>query len=302
MSEWAPHVRAQLARLQLDGSRELAIVEELSQHLDERFEALRREGHDEARARALAVEELLEPDSLAAQMTPLRQAARTPPPVLGGPQTSRLGDLWQDLRYGWRMLRKNPLIAATAILTIALGIGANSAIFALVDATLLRPLPFPDPAQIVMVWERTPTTSRGLASPLNMLDWARRGGSFAAIGGFAPNVGGMVMGNAEGLADTVSRQWVTADIFTALGVQPLAGRVFLPSDDVQRRNVVVLGEDFWRERFRGDRQVVGREVRLDGELYTVVGVVPRAAQVIGRSDLWALIPIQGAPPRARGSH
>ena len=123
------------------------------------------------------------------------------------------------------MLRKNPLIAATAILTIALGIGANSAIFALVDATLLRPLPFPDPAQIVLAWERTPTTSRGLASPLNMVDWAGRSRSFAAIGGFTANVGGMVMGNADGLADTVSRQWVTADIFTVLGVQPLAGRV-----------------------------------------------------------------------------
>ena len=86
MSEWAPHVRAQLARLQLDGSRELEIVEELSQHLDERFEELRRDGHDEARARQLAVEELVEPTTLAAQMTPLRQAAHAPAPVLGAPK------------------------------------------------------------------------------------------------------------------------------------------------------------------------------------------------------------------------
>ena len=175
MSEWAPHVRAQLARLQLDGSRELEIVEELSQHLDERFEELRRDGHDEARGaaagrrRTRGADDARRADDSAASGG--ARASASPGRASADPG---LGDLWQDLRFGGRMLRKNPLIAATAILTIALGIGANSAIFALVDATLLRPLPFPDPEQIVLAWERTPTTSRGLASPLNMIDWAGR--------------------------------------------------------------------------------------------------------------------------------
>ena len=150
MPEWGPDVRAQLSRLQLDGSRELEIVEELSQHLDERFEELRREGLDEAQARALAVEELLEPDSLAIRMAPLRQAAHRPAPTLGARAESRLENVRQDLRYGWRMLRTSPVFATAAILTLALGIGANTAIFALVDATLLRPLPVPDPDRVAL--------------------------------------------------------------------------------------------------------------------------------------------------------
>ena len=258
MSEWAPYVRAQLSRLRLEGSREREIVEELSQHLDERFEELRREGHDDARARALAVEELLEPETLAASMAPLRQSARPIAPTLGAPNGSRLGDLRQDLRYGWRMIRTNPLFATAAILTLALGIGANSAIFALVDATLLRPLPVPDPGQVVMVWERTPTTSRGRASVLNMLDWEERSRTFTSIGAFVPNVGGMVMGNAAGMPDTVARQWVTSEIFTALGITAVAGRTFERADDVERRSVVVLSEAFWRERFNASPDTIGR--------------------------------------------
>ncbi|MGV3516320.1 ADOP family duplicated permease [Luteitalea sp.] len=302
MPEWGTDVRAQLSRLHLDGSRELEIVEELSQHLDERFEELRREGLDEGQARALAVEELLEPDSLAIRMAPLRQAAHRPAPTLGARAESRLENVRQDLRYGWRMLRTSPVFATAAILTLALGIGANTAIFALVDATLLRPLPVPDPDRVVLVWERTPTTTRGRASVLNMLDWAERSRTFASIGAYAPTVGGMVLGNSAGMPDTVARQWVTSEIFTALGITAVAGRTFERADDVERRSVVVLSEAFWRERFNARPDTIGREITLDGDPFTVVGVVPKEAQLIGRASIWALVPAIGAPPRARGNH
>ncbi|MGH9816337.1 MAG: ADOP family duplicated permease [Candidatus Acidiferrales bacterium] len=213
-----------------------------------------------------------------------------------------LDTLRQDIRYAMRNLRRQPAFTAVVVLTLALAIGANSAIFALVDATLLRPLPFPDPERLVMMWERNATSARGGVAPLNLLDWNERTRSFERISGFIPNVGGMVMSGADGTADTVPRQWVLAGIFDALGIKAIAGRTFLDSDDRQRANVVVLSEGFWRSRFNADPSVVGRAIRLDGTPYTVVGVVPQEAQVIGRASIWALVPITGAPPAARRAY
>lgn len=298
---WADDVRQRLAQLRLNPAREAEIVDELSLHLDQRYEELRHGGAGHADARRLALEELLQPGALAEHMRTLRQA-RVPPAITpGAPRRSLPGDLWQDLRYGTRMLRWQPGFAAAAILTLGLGLGANSAIFALVDATLLRPLPFPNPDRLVMMRERTEASRRSNVSPLNLLDWRERARTFDAMGAFMPNVGGMVTNGRDGIAETVPRQWVTAGFFDALGVKPVAGRTFLPSDDRQRSNVVVLTEAFWRTRFDADPTVVGREIRLDGALYTVVGVAPNEAQVLSTS-IWALLAIQGAPPAARTAY
>src|SRR4029450_13407647 len=105
------------------------------------------------------------------------------------------------------------------------------------------------------------------------------------MAGFIPGVGGMVMAGADGHAETVPRQWVTAGIFDALGVNAIVGRTFLPSDDSRRAHVVVLSEAFWHARFDADPTVVGRAIRLDGSPYTVVGVVPNGSQLIGRTSI-----------------
>jgi putative ABC transport system permease protein len=136
-------------------------------------------------------------------------------------------------------------------------------------------------------------------APLNLVDWNSRNRTFDVIGGFVPNVGGMVMGGADGTVETVARQWATAQVFDALGVSAIIGRTFLPSDDTQRANVVVLSEAFWRARFNADPQVVGRDLRLDGGRWTVVGVVPQHAQLLGRASIWALVSITALPPEAR---
>ncbi|MPZ21530.1 MAG: FtsX-like permease family protein [Luteitalea sp.] len=203
--------------------------------------------------------------------------------------------IWQDVRYALRMLRQSPGFTAVALLTLALGIGANSAIFALVDATLLRPLPFPNPDRLVAVWERSATSRRSNVSPLNLFDWNERNRTFDLMAGFAPNVGGMVMSGADGTAETVPRQWVLAGFFDVLGVRAIAGRTFLPSDDRRRANVVVLSEAFWRTRFGADPTVIGRDIRLDGSLYAVVGVVPKAPQLLGRTSIWALVSLERSP-------
>ena len=126
-----------------------------------------------------------------------------------------LDELRDDVKFAIRQLRSSPAFTAIAVITLALGIGANSAIFALVDATLLRALPFPEPQRLVMVWERNAASLRGRVAPLNLLDWNQRNRTFELMAGFIPGVGGMVMGGADGTAETVPRQWVTPESSTS---------------------------------------------------------------------------------------
>jgi putative ABC transport system permease protein len=200
-----------------------------------------------------------------------------------------------DVRLALRQLMKAPGFTIVATITLALGIGVNSAIFALVDATLLRPLPFHEPDRLVAVWERTDRTVRGFASPINMQDWNERTRSFELISGFVPGMGAMVTSGSDGTAETVSRQWVMAGIFDVLGVKPVVGRMFRPDDNDQRKNMVVLSEGFWRTRYGGDPSIVGRDVRFDGEPYTVVGVAPKEFTLLGDTAMWGLRWIPPAP-------
>jgi putative ABC transport system permease protein len=226
------------------------------------------------------------------------QAARVPEPRLS--LMRRFEEMRHDVGGALRQMRRAPAFTALAIFTLALGIGANSAIFALVDATLLRPLPVPGPDRLVLLSERTSSGSRSRVSPPNLIDWRDRTRTFAGMAGFAPRVGAMVM--AGRTPESVSRQWVTAGFFDVFGIRPLIGRVFTPADNLAgAANAVVLGETFWRTRFGGDPAVVGRTIRLDGEDYTVVGVVPRDFQLTGRTNLWAMLQIARVP-EARGEH
>jgi putative ABC transport system permease protein len=208
-----------------------------------------------------------------------------------------------DIAFALRQLRAAPGFAAIAAATLALGIGANSAIFALVDATLLRPLPYRDADRLVTIWETSAATQRGFASPPNMLDWKARGRTFEAIAGFAPSVGSMVVAGRDGTAETVSRQWVTAGIFDVLGVTPIAGRTFLPEDEQQRAQCVVISEAYWESRFGRDPSIVGRDMKMDGELWTIVGVMPKGFEILGRTSMWAMRPFPpNMPPRARAAY
>ena len=147
-----------------------------------------------------------------------------------------------------------------------------------------------------MLAERTAGGAPSRVSPANLLDWRARTRSFESVAGFTPRVGAMVMAGTDGTADNVSRQWVTSGFFEVFGVPALIGRTFGPADEVSGAPAaVVLSEAFWRSRFGGDPSVVGRVVRLDGEPYTVVGVVRRDFQLAGRASLWAVIPIQRDP-------
>jgi putative ABC transport system permease protein len=301
MPDWTEQIRARLAGLRLHPAREAEIVEELSLHLDERYKELEASGLDEPQATELVVQELLDPELFTRYMRALRQS-RTPEPIaVGGPRGRLLADMAQDLRLALRIMRKQAGLTAAAVLTLALGIGANGAIFALVDTVLLRDLPLPNPERVMTLSETTATAPNGRVSPLNMIDWREQAQSFDEIGGVIPGVGGMVLGGADG-AENVARQWVTEGVFRALGLDAVAGRTFRREDDTPESRVAILAEPFWRARFNSDPAIVGRSLRLDGESYTVVGVVPGAAQLLGQADLWAMLPIASMPPQARGAY
>ncbi|MGH9218409.1 MAG: ABC transporter permease [Vicinamibacterales bacterium] len=213
-----------------------------------------------------------------------------------------IDELRQDVLFAVRQLRSTPAFTIVAASTLALGIGANSAIFALVDATLLRPLPYSEPERLVTIWETSATTPRGFASPPNMMDWESRGRTFEKIAGYTPSMGNMVMSGSDGHALTVSRQWVSAGIFDVLGVPPIAGRTFSAEDEQQRASVVVLSEGLWETRFNRDPGIVGQEIRLDGGLWRVVGIMPKTFEILGRTSMWAMRPFINMPPRARAAY
>jgi putative ABC transport system permease protein len=276
---------------------EREVDEELALHIEMRTREHVERGVDPATARELALRRLGDVATLKRTMTTLgRKRDRDMRRI------QWLDELRTDLRFAIRQVKGSPAFTLVATLTLALGIGANSAIFALVDATLLRPLPFGNPDRLVSIWETTASVPRSYGSPLNLLDWKTRSRTFETVAGFTPSVGGMVMAGADGNAETVSRQWVTSEIFDVLGVTPITGRTFSREDEARRANAIVMSEAFWRSRFNADPGVVGREIRLDGSLWTVVGIVPKDFQLLGQSSIWAMRSLVNVPPRARGAY
>ena len=208
--------------------------------------------------------------------------------------TQWLGELGDDVRFALRQLKAAPGFTVVATITLALGIGANSAMFAVADATLIRPLPFADPERLVMVWEQQTSSSRVPVNPLDLLDWTERNHTFDALAGITGSGGAMT--GRDGTAEGVAIHAVTVRFFDVLGVKPVAGRTFLPSDDRSGSNVVVMSEGFWLRRFGGDRSLVGGQITLDGQPVTVIGIVPEAFQfdlpntgTPGRIAMWRLM-------------
>lgn len=205
--------------------------------------------------------------------------------------------LLQDLRYGFRLLRKSPGFTLVCILVLAIAIGANSAIFSLVDAALLRPLPYRNSDELVRLWERPPGYEHNSVAPLNYADWSEQNRSFTVTAAIAGS--SKTLTNAGTGAERITGQSVTHAFFDLFGVQPIAGRTFAAADATSRTNVVVLSEKLWRNRFGADPRLVGRAISLDGELATVIGVVPASFQALYESEIWSLFVPQRGPEQRR---
>lgn len=211
--------------------------------------------------------------------------------------------LLKDIRYGVRGLIKRPGFTVIALITLALGIGANTAIFSVINAVLLRPLQFKDPEQLVIVWEDATFAGfpKNTPAPANYFDWKNQNQSFSDMAACA-EVSFNITGDGE--PERAMAFTVTSNFFPLFGVQPLLGRSFLPEEDQPGANkVVVLSHSLWQSRYGGDRQIVNRGILLNGEKHTVVGVMPASFQFMEKEvRLW--VPIAFTPEGAanRGGH
>jgi predicted permease len=182
--------------------------------------------------------------------------------------------LLQDLRYALRQLRKSPGFTTVAVLTLALGTGANTALFSVINGFLLNPLPFPQPDQLVTLHESKPNFDQGSISYPNFRDWQKDNHTFSAIAVARPFA---VSLTGVGEAEQVDNDYISSDFFTVLGVKPFLGRTFLPGEDeIGAAPVALVSEGFWKRKLGGEPNVLGTSLTLDGRRYTVVGVIPES--------------------------
>ena len=192
-----------------------------------------------------------------------------------------------DLRYAFRQLIKAPSFSATAIIALALGIGATTAMFAVIYAFLLRPLPYAKPDQLVVLQSRGATTGNDLGvNYLDFLDWQKQNRSFSDLAFFNLHWDGNVE-SPDGSTETLTTTITTANLFSLLGVQPMLGRDFTPADDEPKApKVMLISERLWKKIFGGDPNIIGRDIRLSGTLRTVVGVMPAGFRFPSQTDVW----------------
>src|SRR5712692_10116158 len=184
----------------------------------------------------------------------------------------------QNLRYAFRVLGKQPIFTAIVILTFALGIGANTAVFSVLNAVLLRPLPFHEPQNLVALGEydtrekADPGTEIESISYLDYVDFRDQSQVFDRVAVYTNQSVSTLTDGTE--ATHVQGESVSANLFTLLGIQPILGRTFLPNEDEPGNHVVILSQELWQRRFGGDRNMIGKSIMLDGQQFQVIGVMP----------------------------
>jgi predicted permease len=203
-------------------------------------------------------------------------------------QPQRLEDeMFQDLRFGARMLLKSPGFTAVVIMTLALGVGANVALFSVVNGVLLNPLPYPQPEQLITLHQSKPNFATGAIPYPNFRDWQRENQTFSAM---AISRGASFSLIGAGEAEQVNGRWVSADFFSVYGVKPQLGRNFTPGEDERGVGpVVLISAELWRRKFGGSPNVIGESLTLDDKNYTIVGVLPASFNLYRGADVYAPI-------------
>src|SRR5262245_41654877 len=209
-----------------------------------------------------------------------------------------------DLRFALRQLVKNPGFTVIAVLTLALGIGANTAMFSLLNTLLFRALPYPQSTQLVGVFRTSPHSQSWPHSPGNFSDYREQNNVFERLAAYRRS--SYNISESDQVTERLDGMRVTEDFFPALGVQPANGRVFTPEEDQPGADpVIVLSDRFWMRRFGGDTNVIGRVVRLDGQSVTVIGVMPPGFDhplLLGTVDLWRPMGFTAEQRRSRGNN
>jgi putative ABC transport system permease protein len=300
MPEWKTEVARRLRELAPGQAPAEELTEELAQHLEERYLELRAAGRTEDEAQSAALEELVPGDALHGVLRGSARLAETP--TLGHPSSGGFLDgLAADVRFGLRALRKSRSFTAVALLTLALGIGATSAVFSVVNAVLLRPLPFAEPDRLVTFWGSAPEMGLSVVNYPDALYvyFRNRSRTLQDVSAYA-SLGMTLAGGADD-PEQLQGAAVTVDFFRLLGHAPLHGRTFLPEEALKDRNrVAVLSHALWQRRFGGDPAIVGSALVLDGRPVTVVGIMPPRFDFPrhpGPSQLW--VPL-GVEPESLG--
>ncbi len=315
--DWKNFVREHLPPIGLSGAREQEIVEEIAQQIEDAYAETISGGASAADAKSRALAQISDWNSLARE---IRRAERPVSEKISEqvPENLReamheenlrkrrggnmFADLIQDVRYALRMLRKAPGFTALVVLTLALGIGGNTAIFSFVNDALLKPLPYRDPNRLVMAWETTAgqAHSQNIVAAPNYLDWEKQNDVFERMAIFeflAYNISG------EGDPEIVGGLRASSGIFSVLGVQPMIGRPFTKEEEAPGKDhVVVLSFGLWQRRYAADRSILGKAIRINQESYTVIGVMPQGfAFPVAQQKLWVPIGFNEAD-RSREAH
>jgi putative ABC transport system permease protein len=320
MPDWKPEILRRLSPLKLAPTREAEIADELSQHLEDRYQELLARGQSEDTAFRTALDELKEEELLARSLKRVEKNFYREPIAPGKDTGNFFSGILQDIRFAFRILRKTPLITSVALLSLALGIGANTAIFSLIDAVMLRMLPVQNPEQLVQIGFKSPVSQNPNLTVTNPIWEQVRDHQDILSGVFAwsPRTFDLADGGEE---NDINGIYASGDYFTVLGIRPAAGRLLTTSDDVRGcSGVAVLGYGFWQSRYAGAQSAFGSSIRLNGHYFPIVGVSQRgfsgtdvgtpfdvaipicAAAILGRSldvrDAWWLSMIGRLKPGA----
>ena len=308
MPDWRDEISRRLAASGLDPATEEDVSEELAQHLDDRYRELRADGLTRDDARDAVLRELDANELLGSDLRDLKRR-RTPSNPLEPPRTHSnpfepirtLSNLMQDVRFGVRLMRKTPVFTTVAALTMAVCIGANVALFSVVDVLLLRPLAYPRPDRVVRIFEHIVDANllRNGASGPNILDWKEQSTVFTAIAAYRRrNVN--ISGHGEPRYVRAAR--ASREFFEVLGVPPALGRGFTLEEDRAVAHVTVLAHGFWRSALGSDPDILGKRLDFDGEPYLVIGVLPEGFRFHLETDAWIPLGLYPGTRAGRGSH
>jgi predicted permease len=285
MPDWKHEIGRRLAGVKLEPAREAAIIEELAQYLEDCYAELLSSGATEAEVHQRTLAELRGSELLARELRRVERQFAPEPIALGtNRRTNMIADLWQDLRYGARMLLKNPGFSAVVVLTLSLGIGANAALFSVVNGVLLNPLPYPQPEQLVALNQRAPNGATGSIPYLNFRDWQKENQTFVALAVSRSSSFALV---GAGEAERAAGRRCTANLFSVLGVKPVLGRDFAPGEDEPGVGpVVIISAELWQRRFGAAPDVPGKSLTVDDRNYTIVGVLPASFTLYRGADVY----------------
>ncbi|HEU4386272.1 MAG TPA: ABC transporter permease [Blastocatellia bacterium] len=305
MSEWNRHIEKRLAGLRLNATREAAIVEELAAHLNDRYVEFLAGGATAEEAERRTLSELSDPDLLSRELKRVKRQITSEPVVFGTNRRSHMiADLWQDLRYGVRMLLKNPGFTIASALTLALGIGVNTAVFTIFNAIAFAPLPVKDPDRVVRVYHKelgksvemvSGATSASAPSAFSYPEYVSHRDNTRSFSGLTAYAGAsLTLGGAQ--PEEIRGLLVADNYFSVLGAEMAFGRTFV-LEEVQAAGgppVVVLNHTFWQRHFDSDPNLVGKTLILNRQPFTVIGITAQGFNGIefGTPDVWAPLTMQ----------